>query len=117
MPLMTAQGNGHVFVQATQPVSWADGDIWIDTSASPRLIKYNDNGTVRTSEMTLHKGVASGYASLSATSLVVQDPASKGLANGVAGLDASGNLIGVTPTISITFDGVATTLQELMAGL
>lgn len=43
-------------------------------------------------EKIANKGVASGYASLNASSLVVQNPTSKGLPNGLAELDSGGKV-------------------------
>lgn len=43
-------------------------------------------------EQVVNKGVASGYPSLNASSLVVQNPASKGQANGLAELDSGGKV-------------------------
>ena len=46
MPLVTRQANsGRIFVDDDEPVSWTNGDMWIDTSVSPPLSKINDNGT------------------------------------------------------------------------
>ena len=42
MPLLTQQGNGHVFIQQTTPTGASTGDLWSDTSSSPPpLKKYN----------------------------------------------------------------------------
>jgi len=46
MPLVTRQANsGRIFVDDNEPVSWTNGDMWIDTSVTPPLSKINDNGT------------------------------------------------------------------------
>lgn len=46
MPLVTRNSaRSSVFRQATEPVDWIDGDLWVDTSQNPPLVKVNDNGT------------------------------------------------------------------------
>jgi len=46
MPLVTRQANqGRLFVDDTEPASWVNGDMWVDTSVSPPLSKINDAGT------------------------------------------------------------------------
>lgn len=42
---MRALSTGHVWVQATQPTDWIDGDLWVDTSASPHNLYFNNSGT------------------------------------------------------------------------
>lgn len=44
MPLVTRQANqGNLFVQATEPAGWKDGDVWVDTDNS--IMYVNDDGT------------------------------------------------------------------------
>lgn len=46
MPLVTRTSVlGNIYKQNTQPVSWVNGDLWIDTSVSPPREYVNDNGT------------------------------------------------------------------------
>lgn len=66
MPLMNSQGNGHLFIQATTPSGWQSGDFWYDTTNN--LMKFNQNGTTVTCEITANKDVASGYAGLTSAS-------------------------------------------------
>lgn len=46
MPLVTRNAaRSSVYRQSTEPTDWLDGDLWVDTSQSPPLVKVNDNGT------------------------------------------------------------------------
>jgi len=55
------------------------------------------------------KGAGGGVASLNGSTLVVQDPASKGQANGVATLDASGRLAQIATSLAgLVLNGVTT---------
>ena len=46
MPLVTRTSvQGNIFVQDTEPASWIDGDLWVDTSVNPPAVNVNDNGT------------------------------------------------------------------------
>jgi len=46
MPLVTRTSTqGRVFVETSEPGSWSDGDLWVDTSVTPPLTKVNDDGT------------------------------------------------------------------------
>jgi len=44
MPLVTRQVNqGNLFVQAAEPATWNDGDLWVDTDTAEVFV--NNNGT------------------------------------------------------------------------
>jgi len=43
MPLMSQQGNGHIYVQSTQPTGTVTGDLWIDSSTF--AVQINNNGS------------------------------------------------------------------------
>jgi len=46
MPLVTRTAvQGNVFREASEPGSWEDGDLWVDTSQNPPRLNVNDNGT------------------------------------------------------------------------
>ncbi len=44
MPLVTRQANqGNLFVQADEPGTWSNGDLWVDTDTA--TLSVNNSGT------------------------------------------------------------------------
>lgn len=98
---------GRMYVSATAPTSPNAGDLWVDTSTSPNVLKfYNGTGWLLTSPDTgipafttsnalqfLRVNSTGGgleFANVDLTSVIPQTFI--GAANGVAGLDATGKL-------------------------
>ena len=98
---------GRVYVSATQPTSANAGDMWVDTAASPNVLKfYNGTGWLLTSPDTgipafttsnalqfLRVNSTGGGLEFSDVDLsALVTTTSIGAANGVAGLDAFGKM-------------------------
>lgn len=46
MPLVTRQANqGNLFVEADEPQSWSNGDLWVDTDTA--VLSVNKSGTAK----------------------------------------------------------------------
>ena len=46
MPLVTRQANqGNLFVEAEEPQTWSNGDLWVDTDTA--ILSVNRSGTAK----------------------------------------------------------------------